>query len=61
MPDRECQRGVYEFYRGCLLVSEKLVKKEWNVPHEKKEVLSEKYNIEMTAEPNSSRGSIKHI
>ena len=61
MPDRECQRGVYEFYRGCLLASEKPVKKEWNVPHEKKEVLSEKYNIAMTAEPNSSRGSIKHI
>ena len=42
-------------------MSEKPVKKEWNVPHEKKEVLSEKYNIAMTAEPNSSRGSIKHI
>ena len=42
-------------------VSEKPVKKEWNVPHEKKKVLSEKYNIAMTAEPNSSRGSIKHI
>jgi hypothetical protein len=28
-------------------VSEKPVKKEWNVPHEKKKVLSEKYNIAM--------------
>ena len=34
-------------------MSEKPVKKEWNVPHEKKKVLSEKYNIAMTAELES--------